>query len=106
MKITNEMLAKANEIANKYFYDYEKIAIRVQEEAFSIGSIDHCSHVWVDGEDTQKELNGICCTMLDSIGINEYFGEHAAVIAGNSFSYGEDSGEIIIEDAVVLAVLA
>lgn len=106
MTISKEMLEKAKKIANEYFYDYEKVAIRVQEEEFSIGSIEHRSHVWVDGDDTLEELNGICCTILDSVGINEYFGTHVAVIGGNAYTYGDDSGEIIIEDPVVLEVLA
>ena len=36
----------------------------------------------------------------------DYFGDYVAVVAGNSYTYGEDPGEIVIADAVVVEVLA
>lgn len=35
-----------------------------------------------------------------------YYGDYVAVIAGNSWDYGEDSGEIVIHDPIVIEILA
>ena len=34
------------------------------------------------------------------------YGDYVAVIAGNSWDYGEDSGEIVIHDPIVIEILA
>ena len=107
MKITKEMLNRISEVANDLFYDYEKIGIRVQEQDFELGEMSHVSHVWEDGEDTGEELNGVCAMLWNKVSeSHQYFGDHVAIIAGNRYSYGEDPGEIIIEDPVVVEVLA
>ena len=107
MKITESMQQKINQVAEEAFYDYEMIAIRVQEEAFELGSIDHVSHIWEDGEDTGEELDGICAIRIDQIrSASDYFGGHIAVLGSNSYEYGEDAGEVILQDAEVLAILA
>lgn len=106
--MTNEMIQRAKEVAEDLFFDYEVIGIRFQSEAFELGAISHHSHVWVDGEDTCEELDGICVQKIETIGKynNEYFGDHIAIIAGNEYSYGEDAGEVIINDAIVVEILA
>ena len=86
-------------------YDYDYIGVRVQEVPFELGSIDHNSHVWDDGDDTGVELDGICACTLDRLGANNYFGDHVAIICGNDVEYGEDDGEIIIRDAEVVKVI-
>lgn len=109
MMITDEMIEKAKEVAENYFWDYEKIGIRVQEEPFELGRISHCSHIWDDGEDTGEELDGICAQDVNQFGTPyqlEYFGYHVAVLGCNAYTYGQDSGEIVMEDAEVLAILA
>ena len=35
-----------------------------------------------------------------------YYGNYVAVIAGNSWDYGEDDGEIVIHDPTVIEILA
>ena len=70
--------------AEKYTDYYEFVGIRTQEETFELGSIEHVSSVWDDGEETGETLTGIC---------------------GNSAEYGADEGELIIEDAVVVEIL-
>lgn len=52
MKVTDEMIRRVKELADELFYDYEIVGIRVQEVPFSLGEMDHCSHIWDDGEDT------------------------------------------------------
>lgn len=86
-------------------WDYEFVGVRVQEEGFDFGEIDHLSHVWDNGDDTGVELDGICACKLDRLGVNRYYGDHAAIICGNDAEYGEDDGEIIIRDAVVVKIL-
>lgn len=108
MKLTNEMISKAKTIVDSLSFDYEKIGIRVQEAPFELGEMDHQSHVWVDDDETEELLPGVCAQDINTIDKyhNEYFGDYVAVVAGNEYEYGEDAGEIIIRDPVVVAVLA
>lgn len=108
MKLTSEMVSKAKAIADNLSLDYEKIGIRVQEVPFELGEMDHRSHVWVDGDETDELLPGVSAQDIKTIDKyrNEYFGGYVAVVAGNEYEYGEDAGEIIIRDPVVVAVLA
>ena len=106
MKLTQEMINKAKEVAEEANWDYEAVGVRVQDVQFELGEMDHVSKVWIDGEETDEELDGVCVTDVNSLGVNEYYGEHMAVVAGNKFCYGEDFGEMIIKDAQVIAILA
>lgn len=86
---------------------YEIIGVRVQENEFIEGEILDNSFVWIDGEMTDEELDGTCAVKLEDAELAKgYFGEHVAIIVGESFTYGEDLGEIIIRDAEVLEVIA
>lgn len=113
MKVSNEMIARLKDVAEELFYDYEVVAIRVQEPEFKLGELSHVSHVWDDGEDTGEELNGVCAICSDyadkvfkSPFACVYPGKHVAIIAGNRYEGGEDYGEVIIADPVVVEVLA
>lgn len=107
MKVNKEMQIRIDEIANELFYDYEIIGVRVQEEPFELGEMDHRSHIWVDGDDTGEELNGVCVIKHDALKYaDDYFGNHIAIVAGNRYTYGEDPGEVILEDPVVVEILA
>lgn len=89
--------------------EYEYIGIRIQENEFTEGEILDNSYVWVDGECTDEELDGTCAINLDDAKlalVNGYYGEHVAVIAGDSQEWGQDAGEIIIREAIVIEVLA
>jgi hypothetical protein len=87
--------------------EYEYIGVRVQENEFTKGEILDNSFVWVDGEMTDEELDGTCAVKLEDVELAKgYFGDHVAVIGGDSMEYGQDLGEIIIRDAEVLEVLA
>ena len=96
-KIVAEM-----DLDSKYGY----IGIRVQEEPFELGEMDHISHIWDNGDDTGIELDGVCATDINSVMAPEYYGEHIAIICGNHAEVGEDVGEIIIRDAVVEYIFA
>lgn len=107
MKLTNEMLRRIEDVAEDLFYDYEIIGIRVQEEAFSLGEMEHRSSVWEDGEPTEEELDGVCVIKHDKLSeAQNYYGDHVAIVVGNRYTYGVDPGEVIIEDPVVVEVLA
>lgn len=87
--------------------DYEIIGVRVQENEFTEGEILDNSFIWIDGEMTDEELDGTCAVKLEDAELAKgYFGEHVAIIVGESFTYGEDLGEIIIRNAEVLEVIA
>lgn len=113
MMVSESMVNRLLEIAEDLYYDYEVVAIRVQEPAFELGEINHVSRVWIDGEETNEELNGICC--ISSKYASKVFGgrfpvvypgSHVAIIAGNHYEPGEDFGEVIISDPVVVDVVA
>lgn len=107
MKVTEEMISMVKELASDPYREYEYIGIRVQEVPFEVGEMSHLSHIWDDGEDTGVELSGICALSGEyAHRASSYYGDHIAIVAGNSAEYGEDIGEIIISDAVVLEVLA
>lgn len=110
MKLTSDIMSQVKAIVDEHGWEYEKYAIRIQEVPFELGKIDHVSHVWVDGDETEDKLSGLCCTMTNcmeqSVRNGEYFGNYMAVIGGNSYEYGEDIGEIIISDPVVIAIIA
>lgn len=104
----NEIKQAMDEAENETWY--EVYGVRTQEEAFELGEIDHRSHVWHDGDDTGEELNGLCCTVKamarQHADGGSYYGGHVAIIAGSRYTMGEDAGEIIIQDPVVVRILA
>lgn len=107
MKLTNEMIKRIEEVADDLFYDYEIVGVRVQEEPFELGEMEHRSAVWEDGEATEETLDGVCVVKHDKLAEAQgYYGNHVAIVVGNRYTYGEDPGEIIIEDPVVVEVLA
>ena len=102
-----EMIESIKKIAEEMdlSWDYEYVGVRVQEQEFELGTIEHLSHVWDNGDDTGVELDGICVCNLDRLDRNDYFGDHIAIICGNEAEYGEDDGELIIRDAEVVKVI-
>ncbi len=106
--------AKMAEIATEHKnkdYDYDCIGIRAQEVPASVGEIiDHCSLIWDDGEQTDEELIGVCaidinqCVSRNSNKYLSYPGEYVLVLGCNRADGGEDIGEIIMVNPVVLAV--
>lgn len=96
---------------NDWDIEYSRFGIRIQEQPFELRAIDHNSMVWVDGEETDEELDGVCAIDLnapeaaESLNGNGYFGSHIALIASNSYEYGFDAGEVILKDAEVLYIV-
>lgn len=105
-------------VAERYSNDYDYVGIRTQEHPYSLGAINHQSHVWDDGYDTGEQLEGVSATNIHSDAVHMhgdgkeynrngyYYGDHIAIICGNAATGGEDVGEIIIEDAVVVEIVA
>lgn len=108
MKVTSEMVSRAKEIASDPYREFEHIGIRVQDDyTFELGMLNHVSHIWDDGDDTGEELPGVCVIRADRAELaNTYYGDHIAIIGGNHIEYGEDDGELIVSDPVVIEVLA
>lgn len=110
-ELANEIKAVAHEMGlDAWDREYEYVGIRVQEQEFELGEITHKSHNWgyndnYETVDFGEELDGICCTRLEEAEKSEYFGDHIAVICGNHATFGEDDGEIIIEDPVVVKII-
>lgn len=105
-------------MADQYSGDYNYVGVRTQEEPFELGEMEHVSSVWVDGNETDEKLNGICVTDLntpfDSALQKQasdkengfYYGKHQAIICGSRAERGEDLGELIIVDPVVVEIIA
>ena len=107
MKMTAELIEKIRELEKEYSWDYEQVCIRVQDIPFELGEMDHQSSVWVDDNETDEHLDGVCTLSVEyAQNADFYFGDHLAIVAGNEYSYGQDPGEVIICDPVVLEILA
>ena len=110
MRMTPDMIQRVEDIAASALYDYEAVGVRVQDVPFSTGPMSHRSHIWDNGDDTGEELPGVSAMRWDSVNAAQrqgyYYGDYVAVIAGNSWDYGEDAGEIVIHDPVVIEILA
>ncbi len=109
MIITMDMIDKIN--AAKKEYGWDAVGVRIQDIPFNLGKIEHASHMWVNGEETDEELLGICAITAGDISaiVNYaplYYGDHIAVLIGNKIGYGEDPGEIILSNAEVVYILA
>ena len=103
-------VAEIREIAEKYSMDYEKVCIRTQEVPFELGEMTHESKVWVDGDETEDTVGGVSATDCNSGAVKNhtngyYYGKYTAIVCGNDFEHGEDDGEIILKDAVVVEII-
>lgn len=102
---------------------HEIIAIRAihGQAAVRAGDILPCSYRWDDGESTGEQMPGTSALYLangmlpvDEAGIaramrlfREYeaIAEQVVLVTGELVQWGEDSGEVVLRNAVVLEVL-
>jgi len=89
--------------------EYNYYGVRVCDDELETGSTPPNSYRWEDNSPTDEEMKGACCADLsDGVTdglvkiVSSYFGDHAYIIAGNASMYGDDSMELIVEDAVVI----
>lgn len=118
--MTDIIIAKLNEL--NYTYNY--YGIRACDEVYAVGDPLPCSYdqYFQVPYDEQEQLDGTCCTgfgylwfdgeqedvalVEKALRINsEYHAKYRYLIAGNDADYGNDDGELIIKNAVVVAVL-
>lgn len=92
--------------------EFDSYGFRIQEiDTTEIGNeINYVSKVWVEGEETDEELNGVCAISAKVVKSlsnqsGDYFGNYIYLLGSNSTESGEDFGEIIMQNAVVLAKL-
>lgn len=114
--------------------DYDYFGLRADDFSYSVGDMAENSHQLFQDPDFDEdgellyekgegiysdfydagELDGTCTIEFDpensdSIrnaldAVQRYYGDTIHVLAGNSMQYGNDCGEIIIRDAIVLGV--
>ena len=97
-------------------FEHGYVGIRIQESDFGLragDTVDHRSLVWDRGCETEDELPGVCALdarhfsgIAQCGGCVPYSGRTVLLLGADRITYGEDEGELIMEDATVLAVLA
>lgn len=92
---------------------YKYIGIRVQAGACGaeIGkAVEHCSNIWIDGEMSNKKLQGLCAIKAKKYQVNQidkfsgYEGDTILILGSNEAQKGYDEGEIIMSKAVLLEI--
>ncbi len=105
--------------------EYDRYGLRVTEDPLTVGEIAPHSWNWRDGNWTDEPLDGASAMSLDLAtrdGVGSipwalegagyrlrdgfhpyYYGENVSLIGGNHYTYGDDAGEIILPDGVVLS---
>ncbi len=103
-----------HEIAKKLpDYDYDYVGLRVQESDYDLvvgDKIDHQSNVWIDGDMSEDLIDGICCINADAaagriLSFGAYMGNVILCLGSNQATRGEDDGELILWDAIVLDII-
>jgi hypothetical protein len=101
--------------------DYTYFGLRADDEILAVGDACPASRVWDNGNPTDEMLDGTSATRIALDGYNydairtalgaaeranaPYHAAHHYVIAADSMEYGEDVDEVILRDAVVVAVI-
>jgi len=96
--------------------EFDHYGVRAHRSSAVIGKTLGNSKVWVDGEATDEELNGISTIKVKSTAdLDKAIGtlqamycwdnETIVLVGGFTGSWGEDAGEFVIEDNICLAVL-
>lgn len=128
-----DFIKKAEELVEEHTGEYDYIGIRFEDKVRTVDElIEDYSRSNPDREDEREfpefgteeyfemeELDGICAynakhkygwgTGIDRSNDYDvdvwYNGSHCYLLGSNSMEYGEDDGELIMRDAIVLEVL-
>lgn len=92
--------------------EYRYYGVRVLDEQVSVGDEVAPSRVWVDNDQTDEVLPGACALWVESADdlddvlavAARYVGEHTVLLGSDEWLLGEDDGEIVMADAVVVAL--
>lgn len=89
-------------------YEADYVAVKYDGREFRPGDCIQCSRVWADGEVTGEFLDGTSGLSFESdakLGKQYRSLGHRYAIAGYNVGSGEDEGEVILQDAVVVGRL-
>ncbi len=90
---------------------YDHIGFRVvnrANEAYKVGDIiTKRSRVWVDNEPTNEYLSGTCAVSSEKLHLTGYgyIGDTILVLGSNNAEGGNDLGEIVLIEPVVLDII-
>lgn len=112
MTIINfQTIKKIAETIDKDQYMYSYLALRCQPVPEEIGStMAHRSSQWIDGEEQHEQLDGVSAISLASIKwldddkYSGYEGPYLILIGSDNGQYGEDNGEVVLTDPIVLDI--
>lgn len=113
MMITAKQISDIAKQVNEQGYDFDYVGLRVQESDFGMAvgmTVEYVSNVWVDGEQTDDCLDGVCAVDAKlaagyTLGFGAYIGDTIVVLGSNSCTRGEDDGEIIMRLPVVIDII-
>lgn len=96
--------------------EFDHYGVRAHRGEAIVGKTLGCSKVWIDGECTDADLDGISTLAVTAETIDSaitairnmycWDSETIVLVGGYTGSHGEDHGEYIIKDNICLAVLA
>lgn len=110
MIVTKEML----KTIDTNYANFDSIGLRVVSKDYTeynavVGDTLGNSSVWDDGDYTDNLLSGVSAISVTSINqmssCGGYFGDRVLVLGSDDAERGDDAGEIVMGDAVVLAVV-
>lgn len=90
--------------------EYEFYGLRIDEGVLAeVGEVARRSRVWADGDLTDQMLDGTSTLAVDKGGAQSvldalaiYHGDQISLLGSYYRAWGEDDGEVIMRDAVVL----
>lgn len=91
--------------------EYRYYGVRVLDDDVRVGDGIPASRTWVNGDPTDEVLPGPCALWVESASdlpavlakAAEYVGTNTVLLGADEWLLGEDDGEIIMVDAVVVA---
>jgi hypothetical protein len=101
-------LIDIDQIAHASEYDYVGFrVVNAANESYKIGDIVRPSRVWVDNEPTDEYLSGSCAVNSEKINLTGYgyIGDTILVLGSNNAEGGNDPGEIVMIEPVVLDII-